>query len=91
MIRQAVSTDAYIIAQLAIKMWTSHTADELLPEFNSLIACDDAVIYICTVDEKVIGFGDCESNRLFHYSRKKLESKACWKPGGKACEKDISV
>lgn len=59
MIRKATHSDTYAVARLAVKMWTSHTADELSLEFDSLIDNCDAAIFVCNVDGKCIGFSQC--------------------------------
>ena len=60
MIHQATHSDSYAVAQMAVKMWTSHTVDELSQEFDSMIDNDSAAIFVCVVDGAYIGFSQCQ-------------------------------
>ena len=46
MIKRAEIEDAAALAVLAVRMWTSHTPDELAAEFRELIQKDDAVCFL---------------------------------------------
>lgn len=60
MIYQAMCHDAHTAAQLAAKMWTSSTVDELTAEFEDLIKREGAAVFLCVIDEKCIGFSQCQ-------------------------------
>ncbi len=59
MIRKADIPDAAAVAQMAMKMWSSHSYDELLSEFEALLASKKAAVFLCVEDEKAIGFSFC--------------------------------
>jgi aminoglycoside 6'-N-acetyltransferase I len=60
MIKKATKEDALILAELAIQMWHSHTISELQTEFINLICNDNAVCFIKFVNNKAIGFVQCQ-------------------------------
>lgn len=57
--REATKADAELIALLAVKMWTSHTSEELADGFTAAIENRNSVIYLLTVNEVVVGFAQC--------------------------------
>ena len=60
MIKAAVKSDARILAELAIQMWKDNTVMDLEKEFEELIANDKAVCFMKYVDDKAIGFSQCQ-------------------------------
>jgi aminoglycoside 6'-N-acetyltransferase I len=60
MIKKATKEDALILAELAIQMWHSHAISELQAEFINLICNDNAVCFIKFVNNKAIGFVQCQ-------------------------------
>lgn len=63
MIRQATVSDACAVAHLAARLWPSHTAAELSADFEKLLTCENAAVFLCTVDGKPIGFAQCQLRR----------------------------
>ena len=60
MIREATQEDTLALAELAIKLWSGHTILELKTLFLDLICSDNAVVFIKYVDNKAIGFAQCQ-------------------------------
>ena len=60
MVREAMQADALALAELAIKLWSSHTISELQSEFLDLICSDNAVCFIKYVGSKAVGFAQCQ-------------------------------
>lgn len=60
MIKQAEITDLTVLSQLAIHMWQDSTVSELEEDFKQIINNDNAVVFIKLVDEKPIGFAQCQ-------------------------------
>ncbi len=60
MIKQAEITDLTVLSQLAIHMWQDNTVSELEEDFKQIINNDNAVVFIKLVDEKPIGFAQCQ-------------------------------
>lgn len=60
MIKSAVKGDARILAELAVRMWTDNTVTDLEKEFEELITNDKTNIFIKYVDNKPIGFAQCQ-------------------------------
>ncbi|MBP0956690.1 MAG: GNAT family N-acetyltransferase [Oscillospiraceae bacterium] len=60
MIKEATQADALSLAELAIKLWSSHTNSELQSGFLDLISSDDAVCFIKYVGNKAVGFAQCQ-------------------------------
>lgn len=59
-VREATQADALALAELAIKLWSSHTISELQSEFLDLICSDNAVCFIKYVGSKAVGFAQCQ-------------------------------
>ena len=59
-IREATQADTSALAELAIKMWSDNTISELQSEFLDLICRDDAVCFIKYIDNKKVGFAQCQ-------------------------------
>ncbi len=60
MITQATPKDALILAELAIQMWNGHTLSELETDFSDIISNENAVCFIKYVEDKPIGFAQCQ-------------------------------
>lgn len=60
MIKQAIKEDAMALAQLAIEMWNDNTVSDLKEQFQELLKSDDAVCFLKYVDEKPVGFAQCQ-------------------------------
>jgi aminoglycoside 6'-N-acetyltransferase I len=60
MIKRARIEDAKVLADLAIRMWTDHVPEDLTEAFRQLAMNDDAVCFIKSVDDKPIGFAQCQ-------------------------------
>jgi aminoglycoside 6'-N-acetyltransferase I len=60
MIKRARIEDAGVLADLAIQMWTGHVLEDLTEAFRQLAMNDDAVCFIKSVDDKPIGFAQCQ-------------------------------
>lgn len=60
MIRRAKVEDARIVAELAIKMWDSHTIEELGQDFENIIANKESAVFIYLVDNQSVGFAQCQ-------------------------------
>lgn len=57
--RKATFDDAQAIAVMAVKMWTSHTVNELAQGFADAIRNPDCAVFILTDDDKAVGFAQC--------------------------------
>ena len=60
MIRRATVADAQTVAELAVKMWTSHTVDGLAADFAELIALPECAVFIMYSGNAPIGFAQCQ-------------------------------
>lgn len=60
MVRKAGKADAFALAELAIKMWPDNTISGLQSEFLDIICSDNAVCFIQYVDQKEVGFAQCQ-------------------------------
>ena len=60
MIRKATLKDALTAARLAVRMWDSHTTEELAQEFTELIESPTAAIFLCFDDDTAVGFAQCQ-------------------------------
>lgn len=60
MIKQANEKDTYELARLAIQMWEDNEIEELAGHFEELMTSDEAVCFLKCVDEKAIGFAQCQ-------------------------------
>lgn len=60
MIKNAEKKDTSVLAHMAVKMWQDSSVLELEKEFKEIIHNDNAVIFIKIVDEKPIGFAQCQ-------------------------------
>nr|MBP3599086.1 GNAT family N-acetyltransferase [Eubacterium sp.] len=60
MIHKAMPKDALTIAGLAIQMWPDNTIEELAKEFEKLTISEGSAIFICLIENQVIGFAQCQ-------------------------------
>lgn len=56
---KATNNDAKIIASLAVRMWTSHTVDELTEGFLSVVNSDNSTVYLLSIENNIVGFAQC--------------------------------
>ena len=54
--KKAAAGNAYDIAALAAKMWTSHTVEELAEGFAAAINDPDGAVFLMTDSDKAVGF-----------------------------------
>lgn len=59
MIEKAAVKDAPVIAQMAAKMWNSHTVEELAKDFAGIIGQEESVIFWLSIDNRAVGFAQC--------------------------------
>lgn len=60
MIKIATKDNAVVGAKLAINMWEDNSIEGLTEEFIELIEKDDAQIFIKFVENKAVGFAQCQ-------------------------------
>ena len=60
MIRRASVSDALTVAELAVKMWVSHSAAELAEDFRELMASPECAVFIMYAGDAPIGFSQCQ-------------------------------
>jgi len=60
MIKIATKDDAVVVAKLAIQMWEDNSIEGLTEEFIELIEKDDVQIFIKFVENKAVGFAQCQ-------------------------------
>lgn len=60
MIKKAEMADISELAQLAIQMWQDNAVVDLEQEFEQIIDSNNAVVFIKTCDEQLIGFAQCQ-------------------------------
>ena len=60
MVKRAKFEDAGILADLAIQMWTDRASEDLEEELRELAGSDEAVCFMKYVDDKPIGFAQCQ-------------------------------
>lgn len=59
-IKKAEIKDSSILANMAVMMWRDSSVSDLEEEFKENILNDNAVVFIKIVDEKPIGFAQCQ-------------------------------
>lgn len=59
MIRKATKEDVICIAEMAIIMWDSCSAEELAEEFEVVLGNEECAIYLYCIDNMPIGFAQC--------------------------------
>lgn len=60
MIKKADKKDIYAVAEMAVLLWESHTADELADEFFQWIKRPDTVVFLKYVQNIPAGFAQCQ-------------------------------
>lgn len=63
MIQQAKKADAFVIAQLAAKLWDSHCVQDLKAEMVTLLDREDAAVFFYLVQDTAVGFAQCQLRR----------------------------
>lgn len=58
-IKKAYAESSEAIAILAVKMWTSHTVEELAEGFAKVVNDPDSAVFIMTDDSRAVGFAQC--------------------------------
>ena len=59
MIRLATIHDCNLLANMAIKMWNSHTIESLTSEFQETLQNENNVFFIKFTDGTAVGFAQC--------------------------------
>lgn len=59
MIRKAARGDGRILADMAVKMWDSHGADDLAAEFEETLCDEQAAFFIRYAGDMPVGFAQC--------------------------------
>ena len=59
MIRKAARGDGRILADMAVKMWDSHDADDLAAEFEETLCDEQAAFFIRYAGDMPVGFAQC--------------------------------
>ncbi len=59
MIKKATVEDAAVIAQMAVKLWKSHTAEELTKDFEAIMEEQENAVFMLSSEERAIGFAQC--------------------------------
>ena len=62
MIYQATEKEIQAVAELATRLWTWHSVDEMLERYNALIPNDDCAVFVFKDgdDEPISGFAHCQ-------------------------------
>ena len=60
---QAGSADAAAVAALACELWPEHSAEEMRSEITSLLAREDAAIFLYREQGEAVGFAQCQLRR----------------------------
>lgn len=60
MVRKAGKRDLEILANLAVLMWDSHSADELMTEFSEIILKGKSQFFLKYINDIPIGFAQCQ-------------------------------
>ena len=59
MVKAATTADARILAEMAVQMWDSHTAEELETEFTETLKDRQAAFFIKYQHDLPVGFAQC--------------------------------
>ena len=57
---QAVSVDAAAVAALACELWPDHPLEEMTEGFESLLAREDAAVFVYREQGETVGFAQCQ-------------------------------
>ncbi len=60
MIRKAETADLPALAELACRLWTEHTVEEMQVEFADIIAKLDAAFFLAYREDTAVGFAQCQ-------------------------------
>ena len=60
MIYKAQVKDATIVAELAVKVWTSASVEDLTQEFKELLVSEDSATCLYIINNVPIGFAQCQ-------------------------------
>jgi hypothetical protein len=60
---QADSSDTAAVSALACELWPEHTADEMTEETASLLAREDAAVFLYKEQGEAVGFAQCQLRR----------------------------
>ena len=60
---QAVSANAAEAAALACELWPEHSAEEMTEEIASLLAREDAAVFVYREQGETVGFAQCQLRR----------------------------
>ena len=60
---QAVSANAAEVAALACELWPEHSVEEMAEEFDSLLAREDAAVFLYRERGEAVGFAQCQLRR----------------------------
>ena len=63
MIRKAEICDAKTAAELALRLWPDHSAEEMETEFNELLKDPDCAVFFSEQDGEAVGFAQCQLRR----------------------------
>jgi aminoglycoside 6'-N-acetyltransferase I len=61
-VKKATSSETKEVASLAVRMWKSHTIEELIEEFNEYI-CSEGAVFLMWQNDAAIGFAQCGLRR----------------------------
>ena len=60
MVQKAIEQDAAVLADLALMLWPSHDAAELLEEFAELLKSEEAACFLACEAGVPVGFAQCQ-------------------------------
>lgn len=60
MIRKVHESDIHALAQMAVIMWDSHTAEELSETFAEIVGSDKGAVFVAEADSRPVGFAQCQ-------------------------------
>lgn len=63
MIQKAEKKDLPVLAELACRLWPDNTVEEMLAEYEVLIAKTDAVLFLAYAEGNAVGFAQCQLRR----------------------------
>lgn len=59
MVQRATDNDSRVLAEMAVRMWDSHTVDALEMEFTKALKTERTVFFIKHADNMPVGFAQC--------------------------------
>ena len=60
MIRKAEKYNAKTVAELALRLWPEHSAEEMEAEFDELLANGECAVFIFEQGGEAVGFAQCQ-------------------------------